>query len=434
MGFFELLRIIRQNLIRTRVRVMMTALGVLIGAAGVVLLVSLGAGLQRSAIQSFTGAGDLTLVTINNQSFSAEGPGSEGSTTNGNNKKEKLTDAKLAEYEQFPGVLGVSPSVSLQGGLLRYNRMEGYGQVVGINIEKAGQFFNIETGDLSIKNNEVVLGGEIINNFYDPRTYEYGVLAGTDLTGKTITLVLQRYDAEGNLSEQSVKLRVAGVLKKSGNEADWSIYLGIKQVIDWNTWLANGQKKNYKKDGYDTAYVKLDGIESVDPLVQQVKADGFSAFSPIEVIKSIKQTFGIIQIVLGGIAAIALLVAAINIINSMIMAIYERTGEIGLMKAIGATNRDVMLIFIGESASIGFVGGIAGALFGLLVGYLAGVVATPIIAQQMGFDPQGASLVYTPLWLPIFVLLLCGTVGTMAGIYPALRAVKLDPLEALRSK
>ncbi|HUN24147.1 MAG TPA: ABC transporter permease [Anaerolineales bacterium] len=398
-----------------------------------VLLVSLGAGLQRSAIQSFTGAGDLTLVTINNQSFSAEGAGG-GATASGNNKKEKLTDTKLAEYEEFPGVLGVSPSVMLQGGLLRYKRMEGYGQIAGINIEKAAKFFEVETGELRLNTNEVVIGGEIVNNFYDPRTYEYGVLAGTDLTGKTITLVLQRTDAEGHYAEQAIKLRVAGVLKKSGNEADWSIYVGIKQVVDWNTWLANGQKKNYKKDGYETAYVKLDSIESVDPLVQQVKSDGFYAFSPIEIISSIKQTFGIIQIVLGGIAAIALLVAAINIINSMIMAIYERTGEIGLMKAIGATNRDVMLIFIGESASIGFFGGIAGSLFGLLLGYIIGVLATPIIAQQMGFDPQGASLVYTPLWLPIFVLLLCGTVGTMAGVYPALRAVKLDPLEALRSK
>ena len=116
----------------------------------------------------------------------------------------------------------------------------------------------------------------------------------------------------------------------------------------------------------------------------------------------------------------------------MAMSILERTREIGLMKAVGATNRDVLTIFLGEAAGIGFIGGVGGVLVGWLAGQLLNVVAVVYLAQQAaaqgGLPPSVA--VYTPLWLPVFVLLFSIFIGMVSGLYPALRAATMIPVLA----
>ncbi|MCA9944651.1 MAG: FtsX-like permease family protein, partial [Anaerolineales bacterium] len=153
------------------------------------------------------------------------------------------------------------------------------------------------------------------------------------------------------------------------------------------------------------------------------------------ILSSINVIFLIIQAVVGGIGGLALVVAAFGIANTMIMSIYERTREIGLMKAVGATNRDVMLIFLAEAGAIGLIGGIGGVLFGIVLGQIGGFIGQQyLLAQiaQSGGTGEVESLVYTPLWLPIFALVFAALVGVLSGIYPALRAIRLDPIAALR--
>jgi putative ABC transport system permease protein len=140
------------------------------------------------------------------------------------------------------------------------------------------------------------------------------------------------------------------------------------------------------------------------------------------------------QIIFGGVGAIALLVAAIGIANTMAMAILERTREIGLMKAIGATNRDVLSIFLGEAAGIGFLGGLGGILIGWLGGQLLNIAALAYLTEQAvqnGGAPPGVA-VFTPTWLPPFALLFATLVGLLSGLYPALRAATLMPVTALK--
>jgi len=144
----------------------------------------------------------------------------------------------------------------------------------------------------------------------------------------------------------------------------------------------------------------------------------------------------VIQLVLGGIGAIALLVAGFGIANAMIMAIYERTREIGLMKAVGARNRDVMMVFLVEAGVIGMIGGLGGVLFGWIGSQLIGLIAGNIqtrSALQAGMSATGmASITYTPPWLLVFAVLFSIIIGVLSGIYPALRATRLDPIAALR--
>jgi len=154
-------------------------------------------------------------------------------------------------------------------------------------------------------------------------------------------------------------------------------------------------------------------------------------------LQEVNTVFLVIQGVFGGIGAIALIVAAFGIANTMTMAIYERTREIGLMKAVGATNRDVMSIFLAEAGSIGLLGGIGGVLLGVGLGALIDVIAGTYLAAQAVQSGASAadlniSLIHTPLWLPIFAVVFSALVGVASGLYPAMRAAALSPIAALK--
>jgi putative ABC transport system permease protein len=162
---------------------------------------------------------------------------------------------------------------------------------------------------------------------------------------------------------------------------------------------------------------------------------GFMANTPQEFIQGVDSFFVVLQVIFGGVGAVALLVAAIGIANTMTMAILERTREIGLMKAVGATNQDVLSIFLGEAAGIGFIGGIGGILLGILIGKLINVFGAVYMAGQTSgsYGSPGAGIsVATPVWLVLFALLFSTFIGLLSGLYPALRAASLVPVRALK--
>jgi putative ABC transport system permease protein len=150
-------------------------------------------------------------------------------------------------------------------------------------------------------------------------------------------------------------------------------------------------------------------------------------------VQGINSFYKVLQVVFGGVGAIALLVAAIGIANTMTMSILERTREIGLMKAVGATNRDVLAIFLGEAAGIGFLGGLGGVIIGWLAGQGLNVIAIVYLASRAGQGGAPPSVaVYTPAWLPLFALIFSTIIGMISGLYPALRAATMIPVMALK--
>jgi putative ABC transport system permease protein len=162
---------------------------------------------------------------------------------------------------------------------------------------------------------------------------------------------------------------------------------------------------------------------------------GFPPFSQRQQVEQTNAYFATVQAVLGGIGAVALLVAAFGIANTMLMAIYERTQEIGLMKAVGATNRDVMTVFLAESGGIGLMGGVGGVVLGVLVNGVINVISRGVSAQQVagGASPgPSGSVAYTPFWLPVFAIGFAVFVGIASGVYPASRAARLSPIQALK--
>jgi putative ABC transport system permease protein len=289
-------------------------------------------------------------------------------------------------------------------------------------------------GTTELGKGSVVIGVMTPNNFYDPQLRPgQEPPPPPELLNEQIQIVVIKYDQNGVETHKTLNLRVAGILKETGGEADYSVYLPLDQVKAMNEW-ANGMHINYNKTGYNQVIVKVDDPNKALDIADQITALGFQAITPQSFLKGINNTFLILQIVFGGVGAIALLVAAIGIANTMAMSILERTREIGLMKAVGATNRDVLSIFLGEAAGIGFLGGVGGVVVGWLAAQAINVVAIIYLAgqasQQGGAPPSVA--VYTPIWLPIFALVFATFIGMLSGLYPALRAATMIPVDALK--
>ena len=257
-----------------------------------------------------------------------------------------------------------------------------------------------------------------------------------DLQGQALQLVLNKMGDDGQPVERVVRLRVAGVLEESGGQDDYTLYLALNDVLELNGWFT-GHRPNPGREGYSQALIKVASSEQVLAVEQEILRQGFFAYSPRSMLQQMNVFFLVIQGIFGGIGAIALVVAAFGIANTMTMAIYERTREIGLMKAVGATNRDVMSVFLTEAGGIGLLGGIGGVGLGVGLGKLIDLIAGTYLAAQAVQSGAAASdvnisLIHTPLWLPVFALLFSILIGVVSGIYPAVRAASLNPITALK--
>ena len=442
MKTLDLLRLIFGNLNRRKGRVALTAIGVVIGTAAVVVLVSLAIGLQRSANEQLYGIGDLTQIQVMPAYGMEGGPVmisggvgiSEGS--GGPQAPKLLTNSALKELTAIPGVVAAIPRDYMMGNMMmKYKRLEGGANVIGIGINSLSDLgMEALQGSTDLTRGSIIIGPQVAVNFYDPRLRPgQEPPPPPDLYGETLTFVVFRYDDQGNETRKTVSFRVVGMLTETLGESDWSVYMRLDDLKPLNEWAMN-RRINYNKDGYNQVVVKVDHIDNVLMVNDQINEMGFQAFTPQSFVQGINNFYLILQVIFGGVGAIALLVAAIGIANTMAMAILERTREIGLMKAVGATNRNVLSIFLGEAAGIGFLGGLGGVLIGWLAGQGLNVIAIVYLAgqtaQQGGPPPSVA--VYTPIWLPLFALLFSTLIGLISGLYPALRAATMIPVLALK--
>jgi putative ABC transport system permease protein len=443
MRFLDLLRLIAENLARRKARVALTAIGVVIGTAAVVVLVSLAIGLQRNATSSLGGIGDLTQIQV--MPNYGEGPVKSGMVVQaqvvggGSSQpptQKLITNESLTELAALPNVLFVIPRDYIQGPtIIQYNKLEGGANIIGIGTKDLSLLgLTAKSGTLTLEKGSMIVGSMVPNNFYDPKMRPgQQPPPPPELQDQQIKLVLMKFSQDGVQTRKTLTLRVAGVITESKGESDYSIYMPIEDVDTYNEWMT-GVRTNRRKNGYNQVVVKVDKVENVLAVTDQITALGYQAYTPQSFVQGINGFFVVLQVIFGGVGAIALLVAAIGIANTMAMAILERTREIGLMKAVGATNRDVLSVFLGEASGIGFVGGVGGIVLGWSAGQVINVLALAYLAgqaaQQGGAPPSLA--VYTPAWLLIFALVFATLVGLISGLYPALRAATMVPVSALK--
>ena len=435
MSLLDLLLLIIDNLNRRKARVALTAVGVVIGTAAVVMLVSLATGLQRNANEQLVGIGDLTQIQVSpnyGEGPIAYGPGGAMDMSN----VTLITDQSLAEFAAIPGVKQViARDYLMYGGTLTYDRLETWPNIRGVNVNDLSLLgLRAQQGSLELSKGSAVVGAMIAQNFYDPNLRPgQEPPPPPDLMGATVKLNLMKWDAEGNEIKKSIPIRITGVIAESRGEADWAIYMTMEDVTAMNEW-GQGKRINRNQTGYNDVVVIVEDINQVVDVSDQIQAMGYQAWTPMSMVQGINSFYVVLQVIFGGVGAIALLVAAIGIANTMAMAILERTREIGWMKAIGATNRDVLSVFLGEAAGIGFIGGLGGVVLGWSASQIMNVLAMAYLAGQAaetgGMPPTVA--VYTPPWLPVFALVFATLIGLLSGLYPALRAATLIPVNALK--
>ncbi|GAP08180.1 MAG TPA: ABC transporter permease [Anaerolinea thermolimosa] len=438
MRLFDLLALIFYNLSRRKGRVALTAIGVVIGTAAVVLLVALATGLQRNATRNFAGITDLTMVQVypkyggeGNIMMAKPGGGAEQPS-----QTKLLTTQAIQELAGLEGVQMVIPRDSLRWpGRVKVGKLEAYPYVFAVDTEDLSVMgYELLDGTLKLERGTALIGESVAKSFNDPN-WRPGQPQPEQpqLLGQQVRFILTRWTQEGTTVEKTIPLRIVGILKQKMGETDYAMVVRMDDLTAWNEW-GNGKRINRNKEGYEMVMVKAKDSRDVTKLADTINNLGYQASTPMEFVQGINNFYTIIQIVFGGIGAIALLVAAIGIANTMTMAILERTREIGLMKAIGATNRNVMTIFLGEAAGIGLIGGLGGVLLAWGLAQVVNVLAAGYLASQaamMGGQEAGQAAYIAP-WLPLFALAFSTLVGLVSGLYPALRAATMVPVLALK--
>ena len=438
MRFSDLISLIVANLSRRKGRVLLTAIGVMIGTAAVVTLVSLGAGLQKAATESLWGISDLSSIMV----YPTYGGEMGGMVMIGGSQQEQqdavlLTPSKISEIEALPGVEQVIIQDYLSVGTeIKLDKLSSWGNIQGVSVSDLKDM-NLEAsqGTTELGMGKIIVGAYVNRNFYDPnQRYDEGPIDPPDLMGKILNVTLIKWSEEGGETRRTYRMEVAGILQETRGEADYSMYMTLDEITRWNEW-GRGQRINREKEGYNQVIVKAESPQIVLDVADQITGLGLQAYTPQSMVQGINSFFTTMQVIFGGIGAISLLVAAIGIANTMTMSILERTREIGIMKAIGATNNNILAIFLGEASGIGFVGGVGGSILGwgaskMIIVFSASYLASQASAQ--GYMGNTMLATVTPFWLPIFAIVFATIVGLISGLYPSLNAATLVPVSALK--
>ena len=183
--------------------------------------------------------------------------------------------------------------------------------------------------------------------------------------------------------------------------------------------------KPYKEIYYDSAYIRVDDMKNVKAVQQEIKNLGLQANSNAEWMEQVQQSSRSIQATLGGIGAVSLFVAAIGIANTMMMSIYERTKEIGVMKVLGCDMSAIRNMFLAEAGFIGLIGGVVG----IVLSYMISAIINFVLR-----DSYYSNVSYIPPYLTLLALIFAVVIGMVAGLFPALRAMRLSPLAAIRNE
>jgi putative ABC transport system permease protein len=435
-----------RNLTRAQLRVILTVLAVIIGATLVVVMTSIGGGVQRNVVEEVRSAGGLNEIGV-----TAFGAGQIGPVAPG--RAGVLNQAALDAIQAIPGVTAILPEmVLLFQAEVQADGRPARALLAGVPPERLAAYgFAAAQGSIAPAPGQVVLGARVPESLLDPATGQR--VPAQDLFGQTVKLLARRLGpaapaggipgfgappGQPQIQQRDKDLEVAGILQPIGTQDDFTIWLNLDDVLDTLEWTT-GRRPDVATDGYQAVRVKTASTEQVRGVQQQIAALDLQATSPLSVLDEVNQRMLQLQLLLAAIGLVALLVSGLGVANTMLMATFERTREIGILKALGATEGQITGLFLLEASLIGIIG----ALFGLLLGWVAtqlvNAVVLRLLVEQMGAGGVGPAaaapraVLDTPGWVTPAVIVFAWGVAVLAGVYPALRAARLNIATALRA-
>jgi putative ABC transport system permease protein len=485
MSFFDLLQLSLRNLREAKLRATLTTMGVIVGVAMVVTMVSFGLGLQRNTIQRFKELDLFNEITVFGKSLSSLATAGQKNSNSGDNRANRdreargepdkapekiIDDAALAELGKIPGVASVEPAIFINvyvrsnnhvqvqniGGALVPNAATRFKEFVAGNMistpdageavvdqEFARNFGYAKPADAIGKTVDLLSPPEKGKGEEEESPNFFGIPleeeAGKDETAPADALVARTYHIVGVLKseDENGQRRFRGLMPTAG------MYISLKDARSWREThrdtlsevalelaRGSGALKENESIGYGSAVVRVSDPVALTDVRKRITELGFGSFSIVDQLEQLRLIFLIINSALGLLGGISLLVASFGIANTMIMSILERTREIGIMKAIGAEEREIKLIFFIEASVIGLLGGVIGCLAAWGIAAVANRLTYRFLLK-----PQGASYVdffALPAYLWLGAIVFAVLISIIAALYPAARAARIDPVRALR--
>lgn len=422
------------NMKQRGIRTGLTILGVVIGVISVVSMLALGLGVKNELLSEATMDGSVTDVRIYG-------------SNEGKRRDKMITDRRIQDIEEISHVEGVTPMLTA-GTYIKYDRYSAYMEFTGVPRTYL-EAMKPERGSVPEVNGtklSVLMGAGALNLFYNENTgvsyaeakaptkeeqkeMDNNIKHWNDWSGEYLEAYLGY-----NESGKSIRVPITGML----SEYDFQMYCDMetmKKILKRNAVDSVIEGQPTDEDGnpinewvYSYAVVKVDDVENVDTIVKRLSDMGYQAESNKEYVDEVQREIKIIQILLGGIGAIALVVAVIGIGNTMTTSVYDRINEIGVLKVLGCDPDELMGLFLLESGILGGIGGV----IGLICSYGISRLGINKLGVKLLEMPKNTQLAVIPPWLAVSSVVLAILLGIFAGYLPAKWASKMRPIEAVK--
>jgi putative ABC transport system permease protein len=390
-------------------RSILTLLGIAIGIMAIISLMAVGEGMNKAVTDELSTLSD-TIIVSTGTGFSTSGLVMGGGVTISEDNGEYLTDRDIADIKRIHGVKEVNTQLS-SIGMVEFNGRDVSVSIIGMDSKSMELRYgreHLEAGSLLSERdkNKIVIGHEVAYDYFDS---EVTIGSRIKINGKKFVVNgIFAIEGGGGISStsNSVLLNLEDFKKLTGDSNIRAASVRVYDIDDVEL-IADEIEQRINENHGDDDYVTANTMSSI--------------------LDNIQNVIGIMQTVLLAIASIALVVASIGIMNTMLTSVMERTHDIGIMKAIGAMNKDIMSIFIFEGMLVSIVGGVFGILFG--------VFGSQVISALMFRSGMGGGVTVIPIITIVSIGIAVGVsifVGVMSSLYPALKAAKMSPIEAVR--
>lgn len=441
MRISDLFKMGLRNLSRRKARTILTVLGVVIGSLSIIIMRSIGYGMENNFESQVMQQGGLTTITVNTYADITDEKGNWIDS-----KEQKLDDNLVEQIRHMDHVKAVSPVIQKNATLYRGKYM-GWINITAMELDtfEAFDFPALTYGSYPSEEDRtpIVFGSDSPYDFYDPTSRGYNPIK-VDLQKDKVILKFEEYQVSEKKKAFSLPLKNIAKMEKTDGEYDYNTYMDIKYFKELyrkycNTLSLEDRKKAMRTiEEYQQIKLNVDNIDNVIEVQDAIEKLGFQSFSMMQFLKPLQDASRTLQMVLGALGAVAMVVSAISIANTMVMSIYERTKEIGIMKVLGCVVTDIRKLFLLEAAIIGLFGGIIGIILGYISSWGINKFGGPVFGALMSgnnmYDMANTKFSIIPIYLPLAALAISIAVGLVSGYFPARRATKISAIEAMKTE